>query len=125
VEPIITYPAGDTIPPITKYPIRCYSCLKKLASKGKESGKDKEKKQLVSSSYFPPTISAKLKRYRDKKKAMKVCVNCPTPLEPIIIYPAGDKVPPIIKYPVHCYKCRKINNVRDRIYRKKRFVTIT
>ena len=26
VEPIITYPAGDTIPPIKSYPSKCYKC---------------------------------------------------------------------------------------------------
>lgn len=26
VEPIITYPAGDLVPPITRLPARCYAC---------------------------------------------------------------------------------------------------
>jgi len=116
VEPIIIYPAGNTIPLIKNYPIRCYECRKKILLKLKMNSK----KQRINSSYSELNISKNSKRHRDKKKALKICVNCPNYLEPIITYPAGDKTPPIISYPIRCYKCRKKHNSRGKIYKMKK-----
>lgn len=112
VEPIIKYPAGDTIPPIKKYPIRCYKCLQKITLVLKK------KKKLINSSYSSSNISKNKKRYENKKKANKICVSCSTPLEPIITYPAGDTIPPITKYLIRCYNCRQKRNLNQKEYRK-------
>ena len=45
----------------------------------------------------------------DRKKRRKnenLCVQCGKKIEPIIIYPAGKTIPPIIKHPTRCYDCR-------------------
>lgn len=47
VEPIITYPAGNTIPPITKYTMRCYECREKRRMEYGKSIKNKLEKKDV------------------------------------------------------------------------------
>ena len=51
VEPVITYPAGDIIPPTKKYPTRCYECRKKILLT-----LNMKNKQSVSSSYTKKII---------------------------------------------------------------------
>ena len=50
----------------------------------------------------------KLNKERIKKrKKTHQCIQCMKKAEPIITYPAGDIMPPIIEYPVRCYACRQ------------------
>ena len=47
------------------------------------------------------------KNLRKKRKASHLCIRCEKKVEPIIIYPAGNTLPPITKYPIRCYTCRQ------------------
>ncbi|HUS49802.1 MAG TPA: hypothetical protein VMZ91_06535 [Candidatus Paceibacterota bacterium] len=48
----------------------------------------------------------KAKEIRKIRIKNRICVSCKKKVEPIILYPAGKIVPPIIKYPIRCYACR-------------------
>lgn len=47
------------------------------------------------------------KERRKKRKENHICIQCIKKIEPIILYPAGKTIPPIIHYPIRCYNCRK------------------
>ncbi len=47
------------------------------------------------------------KNMRKVFKKKHICIQCRKKVEPIITYPAGDKISPIIIYPNRCYLCRK------------------
>jgi len=88
VDPIITYPAGNKVPPIKEYPIRCYKCRKHQGS------------------------AKRSEKYRLKMKEEHLCMGCKGGVEQIIIYPAGDKLPPTKRYPIKCYECREKGRLR-------------
>ncbi len=52
---------------------------------------------------------------RKKRKETGLCIQCGKKVEPIIFYPAGDTISPIIKNPVRCYDCRQ----REKGYKQK------
>ena len=111
VEPIITYLEGNKIKPITKIPIRCYSCrihVLDLINLRKKDKKVIEQKK-----------DSRQNRFTKRRKAKQLCVQCGKKVEPIIIYPDGDKVKPIIKIPIRCYQCREKQNKWQNKWLKK------
>ena len=119
VEPTVIYPAGKTIPPIIKYHIRCYKCekrgrdnLKKYNLKKKvDNDYNKEVKNLnkIKSNIdqVKKSCAKRNKKMRDLRKENNYCVQCGKKVEPTVIYPAGKTIPPIIKYHIRCYPCKK------------------
>ena len=84
----------------------------KEACKCRECGKiiRKENKSGLCSHHYRIQHMQELRNYR---KSKQLCVQCGKKVEPIIIYPAGDKVRPIIKIikmPIRCYQCRQKQN---------------
>ncbi len=52
---------------------------------------------------------ARMKLFKDIRKIRKSkgdCIDCNKKVEPIITYPAGNTIPPVIKHPLKCYDCR-------------------
>jgi len=63
----------------------------------------------------------KAKEIRKIRIKNRICVSCKKKVEPIILYPAGKTVPPIIRIPVRCYACRnQQNNIYKKSYLKRK-----
>ena len=60
------------------------------------------------------------REYRKERKEKHLCIMCGKKVEPMILYPAGKTVPPIITYSVRCYNCRKKQTEYYKIYRLKK-----
>ena len=59
------------------------------------------------------------KQLRKKRKASHLCIQCGGKIEPIILYEAGDTIPPIIKNPIRCYACRQMQKAYGRKHTQK------
>jgi len=64
-------------------------------------------------------LDLQLKKRRKWKKEHR-CIQCGKKVEPIIIYPAGDRIPPVTTIPVRCYECRQLQKShRGKVKEKK------
>jgi len=59
-----------------------------------------------------------------KKIKKHICIECNKKVEPTILYPAGDKVPPIIRYLQRCYECKIRHHERQQILTKQKEKTV-
>ena len=123
IEPIITYPAGDTLPPIKKYPLRCYKCRQKIKIKREKDLETIKKREEVRISFYHHSNPTRQKRHRDSNKKKRLCLDCSSKIEPLIKYPAGDTIPPTTSYPIRCYKCKLMQEERKQ-KGKNKLVTI-
>ena len=94
---------------LNKEPNKCKEC-KKLIREWNKTG-------LCRSCYLRKMHKLARKKYKRERK----CFHCGNKIEPMILYPAGKTIPPIIRYPTRCYTCRqKINKYTKEYYRKNK-----
>ena len=91
-----------------------------MARKIKQANKCKKCGKIISSQskYGLCGHHSQMKRQAEmvaKRKKAGLCVQCGKTVEPIILYEAGDTMPPIIKNPIRCYSCRQMQR---KVYKK-------